>query len=282
MAGEEKLMTRRRSLALLGAGGTGLWVAGSGLGSAFARSSDGDGYVANAAKACSLTAEQEEGPFYVALDNVREHIVGGQTGIPLELEITIINSRTCKPLKHAAVDIWHCNAEGVYSDISSESTVGETYLRGVQFTDKHGQVKFATIFPGHYSGRTTHIHAKVHVNSADSKGRLTGGHVAHTGQMFPPDAVYTEVYELSPYSTETATVVSHTQDRVWTQQHGDEAQLTMRKQGHRLAKGLVATVTLAVDPKATPALIGATSGGGTTTGGGTTPGGGTPPSPPTA
>jgi protocatechuate 3,4-dioxygenase beta subunit len=154
--------------------------------------SEGHDYVAGAARACTLTAEQEEGPFYVAVDDVRENIVLGQTGLPLELTITIISSLTCKPLEHAAVDIWHCNASGVYSDISSESTIGQTYLRGVQFTDKHGQVTFRTVFPGHYSGRTTHIHARIHVASQDSGGKLTGGHISHTGQMFPSDAVNAE------------------------------------------------------------------------------------------
>jgi protocatechuate 3,4-dioxygenase beta subunit len=250
-------------------GGAGLLIAGrSGVGSAIARSTDGDDYVAAAARAkrCTLIAEQEEGPFYVALEQVREDIVGGQVGLALRLEITVINALTCKPLKNAAVDIWHCNASGVYSDISSEQTLGETYLRGVQITDKHGQVAFKTIFPGHYSGRTTHIHARIHINSHATNGKLAGGHIAHTGQMFPPDAVYEEVYKLAPYNGETATIVTHAQDRVWTGQHGYEQQMAVKKVGNRLRKGLSANATMAVNPRATPALIGATSGG-TTSGG---------------
>jgi protocatechuate 3,4-dioxygenase beta subunit len=268
------LITRRRGLALLGSSGAGLILAGGAgrAATAYARS-EGHDYVANAAKACTLTAEQEEGPFYVAVDDVREEIALGQAGLPLELTITIISSLTCKPLKHAAVDIWQCNAHGVYSDISSEDTLGETYLRGVQFTDKHGQVKFKTLFPGHYSGRTTHIHARVHISSSDDAGKLTGGHIAHTGQTFPPDAVNAEVYKLSPYDTETASVVTHAEDRVWSEQHGYESELKITKLGHRLTKGLAGSVTMAVNPHATPALIGATSG----TGSGP---GGTPPSAP--
>jgi protocatechuate 3,4-dioxygenase beta subunit len=257
------LLTRRRSLALLGSSGAGLVLAGGAgrAASALARS-EGHDHVAEAARACTLTAEQEEGPFYVAVDDVRENIVVGQTGLPLELTITIISSLTCKPLKHAAVDIWHCNADGVYSDISSESTLGQTYLRGVQFTDKHGQVTFKTLFPGHYSGRTTHIHARIHIGSADRSGKLTGGHISHTGQMFPSDAVNAEVYRLSPYDSETVAVVTHAEDHVWTQQHGSEALLKITKLGHRLSKGLAASVTMAVNPHATPALIGARSGTG--------------------
>jgi hypothetical protein len=145
----------------------------------------------------------------------------------------------------------------------------------VQFTDKHGQVTFRTIFPGHYSGRTTHIHARIHINAGDDAAKLVGGHIAHTGQIFPPDAVNAEVYQLAPYTTETAAVVTHAGDRVWTQQHGSESQLKIAKVGNRLSKGLTATVTLAVNPRATPALIGATSTG--TTGGSGTPPSGSPP-----
>lgn len=257
------LITRRRGLALLGSSGAGLIAAGGAgrAATAYARS-EGHDHVANAANACTLTAEQEEGPFYVALDDVRDDIVLGQPGLPLELTITIISSLTCKPLKHAAVDIWHANGHGVYSDISSESTLGQTYLRGVQFTNKHGQVTFRTIFPGHYSGRTTHIHARIHIGSADQSAKLTGGHIAHTGQVFPPDAVNAEVYKLAPYDTETVAVVTHSEDRVWTQQHGSEGLLNITRLGHRLSKGLAAGVAMAVNPNATPALIGATSGNG--------------------
>ena len=74
--------------------------------------------------------------------------------------------------------------------------------------------------------------------------------------MFAPEAVYNEVYRLSPYRTEAAAVVSHAQDRVWTQQHGSEAVLRIEKAGHRLSRGLIASVTLAVNPRATQALIG--------------------------
>jgi protocatechuate 3,4-dioxygenase beta subunit len=255
------LMTRRRSLAVLGSAGAGLWVAGRGLDSASARTTDGDDYIADAARACTLTAEQEEGPFYVALDQLRENIVGGQPGLSLALEITVMNSRTCKPLRGAAVDIWHCNASGVYSDISSEQTVGDTWLRGVQITDRHGQATFTTVFPGHYAGRTTHIHVRVHVSAHETSATISGGHICHTGQLFPSQTVYRQVYALAPYREESAAIVTHAEDRVWTQQHGVEQQLSIRRIAHRLGKGLTASVTMAVDPSATPALIGAASTG---------------------
>jgi protocatechuate 3,4-dioxygenase beta subunit len=261
------LITRRAVLSALGTTVAGAVVVGAtrSVGSAAAaattraaRAANAAGVagVARAAGACTLIAEQEVGPFYVAYDRVREDIVGGAVGLPLELEITVISSLTCKPITNAAVDIWQCDAEGVYSSESSENTVGQTFLRGVQFTDKLGQVTFRTIYPGHYSGRTTHIHAKVHIGATDADRTMTGGHVSHVGQLFPSDAVNAEVYKLAPYDTETAAVVTHAEDRVWTQQHGSESQLKLAKVGNRLSKGLTASIALAVNPRAVPAAVG--------------------------
>jgi hypothetical protein len=251
---ERSPITRRAALSVLGTTVAGVVVAGATgtVGSAGAAGTTR----ADAAAACTLVAEQEMGPFYVAYDQVRADIVGGAVGLPLELEITIISSLTCKPIANAAVDIWQCDAEGVYSSESSENTVGQTFLRGVQFTDKRGLVTFKTIYPGHYSGRTTHIHAKVHIGAQDADRTMTGGHVSHVGQLFPSDVVNAEVYKLAPYNTETVAVVTHAEDRVWTQQHGAESQLNLAKVGHRLAKGLTASVALAVNPHAVPAAVG--------------------------
>jgi hypothetical protein len=79
--------------------------------------------------------------------------------------------------------------------------------------------------------------------------------VSHIGQLFPPDAVNTEVYQLSAYRGDTAAVVTHAEDRVWTQQHGPDAQLKITHGGGRLSKGLIATITLAVNPKIVPAAV---------------------------
>jgi protocatechuate 3,4-dioxygenase beta subunit len=110
---------------------------------------------AMAAATCTLTPEQEEGPFYVALERIRSNITGGRTGVPLRLRIIVIDSSTCKRIKGAAVDIWHADAVGHYSDIAREGTVGQTWLRGVQLTDSHGRATFTTIYPGSYTGRRT-------------------------------------------------------------------------------------------------------------------------------
>jgi protocatechuate 3,4-dioxygenase beta subunit len=252
-----RLITRRRSLQLLGGGGLLIAGAGSFGGAAFPGSSEANDYVAHAAAACTLTPEQEEGPYYVAVDTVRSDIIGGQKGLPFRLEITVVNAQTCKALKNAAVDVWYANAAGLYSDKGSQGTAGQTWLRGVQFTDAHGLATFHGIYPGHYQGRTTHVHVKVHTSGAtDNNGKLAGGHVAHTGNLFSTDAVNAEVYKRSPYTADTAQIVPRAQDFVYKGQHGSQARMKMTKVASSLSKGVVGRITLGVNPNAAPTLIG--------------------------
>jgi protocatechuate 3,4-dioxygenase beta subunit len=196
-----------------------------------------------AAGACKLAASQEEGPFYVALERIRSDIRLGRTGVPLRLRITVTDSSTCRPVKGAAVDIWHADGLGEYSDESSEGTVGQTWLRGVQLTDADGLVKFTTIYPGFYAGRAPHIHAKVHTGGSRTSTRYTGGHVVHTGQFFFPEAISTRVYRTSPYTKDANTRTRNAEDRVYTGQHGAGSILKITGSP---ATGLQARITLAV------------------------------------
>jgi hypothetical protein len=101
---------------------------------------------------CVLTPEQEEGPFYVDLAQVRRDIVEDRPGVPLALAVTVVDSNTCEPIRDAAVDVWHCDALGVYSGEPSEGSEGETYLRGIQLTDGNGLAEFATVYPASTPG----------------------------------------------------------------------------------------------------------------------------------
>ncbi len=98
---------------------------------------------------------------------VRSNIKETQTGIPLNLTITVQNT-SCTPIPNAQVYIWHCTKAGIYSGYSTTNNPGQagtTYLRGIQTTNASGQVNFQTIFPGWYMGRLTHIHCEVYVNN---------------------------------------------------------------------------------------------------------------------
>ena len=192
-----------------------------------------------------LTPEQEEGPFYVALNRIRKNITLGKPGVPLHLRINV-ETTTGKPVARAACDIWHADATGVYSDEGSEGTVGRTWCRGVQLTNGRGIAEFVTIYPGFYQGRTTHIHVKVH----------TGGHVSHTGQLFFADAVSTKVYALAPYNTETVSRTTNATDGIYTGEGGSKSMLALTRLGTGIADGFLGAITLVVDPAATPAAVG--------------------------
>jgi protocatechuate 3,4-dioxygenase beta subunit len=137
---------------------------------------EGDALAADAV-ACVLAPEQTEGPYYIANERVRRNITEGRPGVPLTLHLAVVNARTCRPIRGAAVDIWHCDAEGIYSGFGAGRT-SRTFMRGIQWTNADGIATFKTVYPGWYSGRTVHIHIKVHVR----------GNVVHTGQLYFPDA----------------------------------------------------------------------------------------------
>jgi protocatechuate 3,4-dioxygenase beta subunit len=151
---------------------------------------DGPAAVASGAVTCVLAPEQTEGPYYLDDAKIRRNIVEGKAGVPLALRLTVVDASSCKPIKGAAVDVWHCDAAGVYSGTSAQGTEDDRFLRGVQRTDAKGVALFRTIYPGWYRGRTVHIHVMVHI----------GGNVVHTGQLYFSDAVTDAVYRRSPYN----------------------------------------------------------------------------------
>ena len=142
---------------------------------------------------CTLYPAETEGPFYVNLDLVRTNITEGKQGLPLALAIRVMSSTSCKPLANVAVDIWHCDAGGVYSgypgQLGGTDTTGQKFLRGTQLTDALGRAQFDTIYPGWYPGRTTHIHFKVHTSSTSEA----------TSQLYFPEDVTSLVYQSAPY-----------------------------------------------------------------------------------
>ncbi|MFC6646081.1 intradiol ring-cleavage dioxygenase [Granulicella cerasi] len=73
---------------------------------------------------CKLTPEQEVGPYYVADEMLRADIREGKPGIPLTLKLAVLDARSCKPLPHAAIDLWHCDALGIYSGYTANNPMG--------------------------------------------------------------------------------------------------------------------------------------------------------------
>src|ERR1700704_2273600 len=160
---------------------------------------------------CLLTPQSIEGPFYLDPRLVRTEIAEGRAGVPLRVDLRVIDGATCKPSERARVDIWHADARGIYSGYEGQgdkqdlSTVGQKFLRGTQFTDDKGAVSFETIYPGWYTGRATHIHFKVLL---DDRNVLTG-------QMYFPGAVNEFIYANIPAYADRLTprVVVNANDR---------------------------------------------------------------------
>jgi protocatechuate 3,4-dioxygenase beta subunit len=249
-----RLLMRRREMMALSAGAlasVALYACGAREGDT-TRSVAGGG--ATSAPDCVLTPEQEEGPFYIDFARVRRSIVEDRPGVPLALTVAVVDSNTCEPIHNAAVDIWHCDALGIYSGEPSEGSVGKTYLRGIQLTDSNGRVEFTTIYPGQYPGRTTHIHVKVHIGGKRENGAYFGGHVSHIGQLFTSDRRDAEVFTLPPYNRNTVELTPRNEDAIFLNEGGSSSELTLAPVGSRLARdGFTAKVTLGVDPSASGA-----------------------------
>ncbi|MEU2288744.1 intradiol ring-cleavage dioxygenase [Streptomyces sp. NPDC013178] len=249
-----------------------------------------------------LTSETTEGPYYIDADKLRQDITEDKEGIPLTLQLKVIDSETCKPVADAAVDIWHCDALGLYSGYESFSQGGGTaptdaptgtptgtptdvpsgtptdvpsgtptgappsggggggheeptsdtrYLRGTWKTDKQGRVTFRTVFPGWYQGRCVHIHTKVHVDGEWTDAGYEGGHACHTGQFFFDEESVLAAAEVEPYSTSTTTRTTLTEDTIYDQSGTTGGLLKLKYNKKNIAKGVIASITVGVDPDAT-------------------------------
>jgi len=158
-----------------------------------------------------LTVEETEGPYYFDADKIRSDIREDRKGTRLALALRVRDAGTCEPISDAVVDIWHCDAAGGYSGFDGGGGAGTgptrpgggpggagggtaqtdtRYLRGQQVTNAEGIVRFTTIYPGWYQGRTVHIHAKVHLN------RQT----VLTTQLLFDDDVSAKVFQAAAYS----------------------------------------------------------------------------------
>jgi protocatechuate 3,4-dioxygenase beta subunit len=217
----EDRTTRRESLIRLG----GLLAGALTVGGWKVASSEGAGPagVASGAVSCVLSPELTEGPYYIAGEKVRRNITNGRPGAPLTLRLTVVDASTCKPVKGAAVDIWHADAGGVYSGFGA-GVSSRTFMRGIQRTDAHGLAIFKTVYPGWYMGRAVHIHVKVHL----------GGSVVHTGQLFFPDTLTDAVYKRAAYRRRGARDVRNADDAIYV--NGGKRSLlkvTKAKAGYR-------------------------------------------------
>src|SRR5437764_2372722 len=220
--------TRRGSL--LKAGGLLAGLAAAGGWRVADSEGAGPAAVEAGAVACVLAPEQTEGPYYIPKEKIRRNITEGRPGRPLTLRLQVVNASTCKPIKGAAVDVWHADAAGIYSGFG-QGAGNRTFMRGIQRTNAKGFATFRTVYPGWYPGRTVHVHVKVHL----------GGRVVHTGQLYFRDSLTDAVYRRAPYSSRPGRDTRNATDSVF-RNGGKRSMLRVRRSG----AGYLGTIAMGV------------------------------------
>ena len=198
--------SRRDMLRVLGVGSAAFFFGYDPLRSSLSDSADlGSGAMAANLPGCVVRPEQTEGPYFVDEKLNRSDIRADPSdkstkpGVPLRLEFQVsrIAGAACAPLSGAMVDVWHCDAAGVYSDVREGrfDSRGKKFLRGYQQTNADGAAEFLTIYPGWYEGRAVHIHFKV--RSAAPGGRSQ----EFTSQLYFDESVNDQIFKQAPYNS---------------------------------------------------------------------------------
>jgi protocatechuate 3,4-dioxygenase beta subunit len=131
--------------------------------------------------------------------------------VPLAIQFNVsrVASAACTPLTGAFLDVWHCDAAGLYSDESANGSVGRKFLRGYQLTDAGGVARFTTVYPGWYSGRAVHVHFKLRLFAGAART------YEFTSQFFFAEAVTDAVHALAPYASRGRRNVVNTADGIY-------------------------------------------------------------------
>jgi len=206
---------------------------------------------------CVTAPEVIEGPYYINDELIRQDMREDQPGIPLEMDIGVLDTVTCEPLSGVFIELWSCNATGFYGGYTTAPILGpppngtapptssapgssstapppgvpgapvgfltdnSTWLRGGWPTNENGMVGLTTIYPGYYEGRSIHVHVMVHHNwTANDNGTLVShsGTVQHTGQFFFNDRWSDKVLNTTAYQNNTNNRTYNDQDFIFAQE----------------------------------------------------------------
>ena len=123
------------------------------------------------------TPSQTEGPFYpdhLPLDTDNDLILLNDSLTPAVGEVTWLSGRILDakgdPIRNATVEIWQCDAKGVYLHGNSDNAAKrDANFQGFGrfLTGSTGEYLFRTIKPVAYPGRTPHIHFAVKFKGRD-------------------------------------------------------------------------------------------------------------------
>jgi protocatechuate 3,4-dioxygenase beta subunit len=200
---------------------------------------------ATTAPSCVVRPQQTEGPYFVDeqlnRSDIRSDPADGsvKAGVPVRLgfHLSRIAGSACTPLNGAVVDVWQCDALGMYSDVQDSNglfdTRGKKFLRGYQMADASGTAQFITIYPGWYPGRTVHIHFKIRTDAAARRG------FEFTSQLYFDDAITDQVHAQAPYAAKGQRPLKNDRDYIF-RSGGNQLMLPLTKD----AQGYVGTFAI--------------------------------------
>ena len=125
------------------------------------------------AEELTRTPAQTEGPFYpnkLPLDTDNDLLIVNDTITPAVGEVTHLTGKVVdlkgNPVRNALVEIWQCDARGVYLHTADSGKKKDQQDKNFQgfgrfLTGSTGEYYFRTIKPVPYPGRTPHIHFKI-------------------------------------------------------------------------------------------------------------------------
>ena len=246
-----QILTRRDALKLLGLGSAAFLAACAapeGTNTLVPTSVSTSGSSATGtALDCVVRPELTLGPYFVDeqlnRSDIRSEPSDGSVkeGVPLTLTVNVLDvaNNSCTPITDAQVDIWHCDAQGVYSGVSDQGfdTTGQKFLRGYQLTDATGKVQFITIYPGWYQGRAVHIHFMIRTTGADSQS------YEFVSQFFFDDALSDQVFAQEPYASKGQRDMRNADDGIY---NGGGDQLLLAVTGDN-ANGYAAAINIGLD-----------------------------------
>lgn len=186
---------------------------------------------------CVVTPTQTEGPYFVDEQLERVDIRSDPTdgsvanGLPLRLRLGVyrVDGTSCAPVTGAHLDVWQCDAEGVYSGVQDTQGLFDTrkrkFLRGYQVTDAAGAAEFRTIYPGWYPGRTPHIHLKVRLFAGSRRT------FEFTSQLYFDDAVTDRIYALAPYNAKGKRTTTNNRDGIFQREGGPQLLFRLSEAG---------------------------------------------------
>lgn len=213
---------------------------------------------------------------------LRQDMSEDQPGVPLILDVGVLDMDTCEPLEGVMVDFWHCNATGSYSSFTalspntpflellqslniSESdydigvtdlhTDDTTFLRGMWPTDANGMMEMKTVFPGFYVERAIHIHVRVYHNWVlRSNGTLSSGDIVSAGQLYFDEDLEEQIMALEPYASHTQiNRTTNAEDNLFSfGMDGDYNPVVsvVPIDGEDLTKGMIGYITMGVNTSA--------------------------------